>query len=94
MTNKHTERFNRGSIFNGQEQWRYDAGFEEGKKADLRMPEPESGQMNTLKWVEGWQAGRDAKKRQMMEDLVLGKYDENETEDIKQQLGLPSILRP
>ena len=91
MIDRHTEIFNRGSIFGGKEQWRYDEGFEQGKEADLKYPEPKKGGRNTPRWIEGWLEGRDAKKRQMMEDLIMGKYDEDETDDIKDQLGIPII---
>jgi len=93
MSNRHTERFNRGSIFNGQEPWRREQGHAKGLEAELNVPPPPVGQ-HTQMYVDGWLEGRNAKKRQMMEDLILGKYDDDETEDIKAQLGLPPVLQP
>ena len=95
MTNRQRDRFNEGSIFKGQEPWRKEQGHEAGMKADLRAVVPSTQHSNhTPLYVEGFLEGRDAKKRQMMEDLIMGKYDDDETEDIKNQLGLPPILQP
>ncbi len=86
--NRHDDNFSRASIFGGKEQWRADEGEKQGLKDDLRMPIPDKAN-KTPKYIEGYIIGRDKQKRQMMEDLILGKYNDEETEDIKSQLGLP-----
>jgi len=91
MTDRHTEKFNRASIFGGQEPWRKEEGHKAGLKADLKLPPPMNTDRHTEIYIEGFLEGRDAKKRQMMEDLIMGKYDEDEVDDVKTQLGLPLI---
>ncbi len=92
MSNRHTEIFNANSIFGGKEEWRKKEGHKDGMKANLKTPPPDLKRTNhTPIYLEGFLEGRDAKKRQMMEDLIMGKYDEDEVDNVKDQLGLPTI---